>query len=182
MASRPCCPGPLQVEQKKRRNRERGGEGYRQAQGHPVTKPEQRQPPPGAAGAPLSRPQGARSSSPMRVCTRARTATYLNLPQDIQAFCDLPKYHVLAVQPIRLVTRQEELGAVGVGPGVGHGEQAWGREGACRLPPPWLPRPGSLRLRDAPAMRAPCGHSTDRAMLSRLVSIISYWYVLSLIQ
>lgn len=54
-------------------------------------------------------------------------ALCLDLPQDIQAFRDLPEHHVLAVQPVRLVTRQEELGAVGVRAGVGHGEQAWSR-------------------------------------------------------
>jgi hypothetical protein len=54
------------------------------------------------------------------------SATYLNLPQDIQAFSDLPKHHVLAVQPICLITGQEELGAIGVWAGVGHGKEAWG--------------------------------------------------------
>ncbi|XP_077725816.1 uncharacterized protein LOC144296591 [Canis aureus] len=48
----------------------------------------------------------------------------LYLPQDIQAFRDLPEHHVLAIQPIHLVTRQEELGAIGVGARAGHGEQA----------------------------------------------------------
>lgn len=51
----------------------------------------------------------------------------LNLPQDVQAIRDLPKHYMLAVQPIRLVTHQEELGAVGVWAGVGHGQQAWSR-------------------------------------------------------
>lgn len=49
----------------------------------------------------------------------------LNLPQDVQAFCDLPEHDVLAVQPICLVTRQEELGAIGVWARISHGEQAW---------------------------------------------------------
>ncbi|XP_072653283.1 uncharacterized protein [Canis lupus baileyi] len=48
----------------------------------------------------------------------------LDLPQDIQTFRDLPEHHVLAIQPIHLVTRQEELGAIGVGARAGHGEQA----------------------------------------------------------
>lgn len=56
------------------------------------------------------------------------TAAHLNLPQDVQAFCDLPEHDVLAVQPICLVTRQEELGAIGVWARIGHGEQAWGEK------------------------------------------------------
>lgn len=91
-----------------------------------------------AASAPLSRPHSACSSSPAGLCTQGRAAPHLNLPQDIQAFCDLPKHHVLAIQPIGLVARQEELGAVGVGAGVGHGEQACGREGARQPLPPAL--------------------------------------------
>lgn len=66
--------------------------------------PEQRQllleqlgPSPGHRGAAPAIPQGC--------APRAWAATHLNLPQDIQAFRDLPEYHVLAVQPIRLVTR-----------------------------------------------------------------------------
>ena len=66
----------------------------------------------------------------------ALAATHLNLPQDVQAIRDLPKHYMLAVQPIRLVTRQEELGAVGVWAGVGHGEQAWGREAPVSSPDP----------------------------------------------
>lgn len=112
----------------------------------------------GAAGAPHSSSPGHRGPAPALpwgCAPRARTATYLNLSQDIQAFCDLPKYHMLAIQPIRLVTCQEELGAIGVWAGVGHGEQAWGREGARQLPPAWLLRPGSLRPGDVPTTRMP---------------------------
>lgn len=52
-------------------------------------------------------------------------ALRLNLPQDIQAVRDLPKHHMLAVQPICLITGQEELGAIGVWARIGHGEEAW---------------------------------------------------------
>lgn len=34
---------------------------------------------------------------------------------------------MLAIQPIRLVTGQEELGAIGVWARIGHGEKAWSR-------------------------------------------------------
>ena len=90
--------------------------------------PEQKQPSLGAAVAPLQLSRRAMHPGPGE-------ATHLNLPQDIQAFCDLPKHYVLAIYPISLVTCQDESGAVGVWARADHGEQAWGREGARQALP-----------------------------------------------
>ena len=49
----------------------------------------------------------------------------LNLLHYVHAICDCSKDHVLAIQPPSLHGAQEELGAVGVWAGVGHGQNAW---------------------------------------------------------
>ena len=48
----------------------------------------------------------------------------LNLLHYVHAICDCSKDHVLSIQPLSLHGTQEELGSVGVGPGIGHGENA----------------------------------------------------------
>ena len=40
---------------------------------------------------------------------------------------DLAKHHVLSIQPLGLGSANEELGAVGVGSSIGHGENSWSR-------------------------------------------------------
>ena len=51
-------------------------------------------------------------------------AEALDLGDDVHALDDLAKDGVAAVEPVRLGRRDKELAAVGVGAGVGHGEQA----------------------------------------------------------
>merc|ERR1719189_876520 len=48
----------------------------------------------------------------------------LDLLHDVHALGDCPEDHVLAVEPRGLHGAEEELGAVGVGPRVGHGQDA----------------------------------------------------------
>eukprot|EP00964_Phaeocystis_antarctica_P021275 scaffold11799_cov63-Phaeocystis_antarctica.AAC.4 len=51
----------------------------------------------------------------------------LDLFHDVQAFDHLSEGDVLAIEPLRLAQRDEELGAVGVRPAVGHGHDAGAR-------------------------------------------------------
>jgi hypothetical protein len=121
LASHPCCPEPVRAEQRnqeRRRMRE-------PLEHHPLPRhsgtcskcplPGHQEPSPTL---PLGHPP---TQGPGR---KQLPTTHLDLPQDIQAFRDLPKYHMLAVQPICLITGQEELGAVGVRARIGHGEEA----------------------------------------------------------
>jgi len=55
----------------------------------------------------------------------ALRALGLNLPDDVHAVDHRAKHDVLAVQMRRLGRADEELGAVGVGAGVGHGQDPW---------------------------------------------------------
>ena len=48
----------------------------------------------------------------------------LNLLHYVHAICDWSKDHVLSIQPLSLHGTQEELGSVGVGPCVSHGQNA----------------------------------------------------------
>lgn len=122
LASRPCCPEPVWAEQ---RNQERS-RARELLEHHPLPRHSgtcSKCPLPGHSEPfptlPLGRPP---MQGPGR---KPLPTTYLNLPQDIQAFRDLPKYHMLAVQPICLITGQEELGAIGVRARIGHGEETW---------------------------------------------------------
>jgi len=54
----------------------------------------------------------------------ALRANLLNVLDHVHAIDNVAKHDVLAVQPGGLDGRQEELGAVGVRPGIGHGEHA----------------------------------------------------------
>lgn len=49
----------------------------------------------------------------------------LNLANDIHALNNTPKDNVLAIQPGSLDSTQEELGTIGVGSSIGHGQDAW---------------------------------------------------------
>jgi len=53
------------------------------------------------------------------------TAERLNLLDDVHALDDGAEHDVLVVQPARLDRADEELRAVGVGSGVGHGQSTW---------------------------------------------------------
>ena len=48
----------------------------------------------------------------------------LDLLDDIHPLHHLAEHHVLAIQPLGLGGADEELGAVGVGASVGHGEDS----------------------------------------------------------
>ena len=48
----------------------------------------------------------------------------LDLLDDIHALHHLAEHHVLAIQPLGLGGAHEELGAVGVGSSIGHGENS----------------------------------------------------------
>ena len=48
----------------------------------------------------------------------------LDLLDDIHPLHHLAEHHVLAIQPLGLGGAHEELGAVGVRPSVGHGENS----------------------------------------------------------
>ena len=48
----------------------------------------------------------------------------LDLLDDIHPLHHLAEHHVLAIQPLGLGGADEELGAVGVGASVGHGENS----------------------------------------------------------
>jgi len=54
----------------------------------------------------------------------ALRAIRLHLLHHVQSLDDLPEHDVLPVQPLRFDGAQEELAAVGVGPGVGHREDS----------------------------------------------------------
>mmetsp|Transcript_68676 Transcript_68676/g.204355 ORF Transcript_68676/g.204355 Transcript_68676/m.204355 type:complete len:200 (+) Transcript_68676:146-745(+) len=54
-------------------------------------------------------------------------ANSLNLLHNVHAIRDRPEDNMFAIQPARLHGAEEELGAVGVGPRVRHGEDAWAR-------------------------------------------------------
>lgn len=57
--------------------------------------------------------------------------TNLDLLDDIHALNHLAEHHVLAIQPLGLGGAHEELGAVGVGSSIGHGEDS--RPGVLQL-------------------------------------------------
>ena len=48
----------------------------------------------------------------------------LDLLDDIHPLHHLAEHHVLAIQPLGLGGAEEELGAIGVGPSVSHGENS----------------------------------------------------------
>ena len=49
----------------------------------------------------------------------------LDLLDDIHPLHHLAEHHVLAIQPLGLGGADEELGAVGVGTSIGHGEDSY---------------------------------------------------------
>jgi len=58
-------------------------------------------------------------------------ALLLHLLDDVESTFNVTENDVLAVQPAGLDCADEELGAIGVGPGIGHGENSW--SSMCQL-------------------------------------------------
>jgi len=56
--------------------------------------------------------------------SRLRAKT-LDLLDDIHPLHHLAEHHVLPIQPLSLGGADKELGSVGVGPSIGHGENSW---------------------------------------------------------
>lgn len=49
----------------------------------------------------------------------------LDLLHNLHALLDTPEHHMFAVQPVSLDGADEELGAIGVGARIGHGQDPW---------------------------------------------------------